>query len=430
MKLLFFTPALKKSAIGRMAVLVVRELIAQGHDVTVVRSEAVALQHLDVHDFSTRIISWNELDSHLEVLQNTDKYVYQVGNHFPYHEGCLHWMLLRPGIVSLHDFFVGHLFYEWAQANREEANAILKLNYGTEAATAFFSYTNSESFIEKTRHFSPMTEWVAGMAQCVITHSSWGCERVLKSCLGPVQVVPLPYDAAQFIEIESTPSDQFDDIILLTIGHINPNKRVNSVILAIGSCPALKARITYRLVGHCEPEVVLALSATARQLNVRLVICGEVDDQVLANEILASDIVSCLRWPTLEAASASAIEAMLYGKAVMCTDAGFYAELPDDLVMKISVDNETDGIVDCLNKLISDPNSISVLGKQAREWALRTYSAPNYAKAITNISKLIMKTEPSRLAHNFFSETMAQFSQQSNNLVSSSDLQLLQIFDI
>ena len=428
MRLLFFTPALKKSAIGRMAALVVRELLAQGHDVTVVRSEAKVLQHQDVHDFDTEIVAWNELSDHKEIIQTADHFIYQIGNHFPYHEGCLHWMPLLPGIVSLHDFFVGHLFYAWAETRREDADVILKMNYGPDAATNFFSYATSESFIERTRDISPMTEWISSMALGVITHSSWGSDRVQKGCTGPVQIIPLPYDAVNFVEKTWTPPEQFDDIVLLTIGHINPNKRVGSVIQAIGSCPVLKARITYRLVGHCEPEVVLSLSAMARQMKVRLVICGEVDDKVLANEIMACDIVSCLRWPTLEAASASAIEAMLYGKAVMCTDAGFYSEIPDDLVMKITANNEIADIVDCLNKLIAESSLIGLMGKQAKEWALKTYSARNYALAIADISSLVAKAEP-RFAYKFFVETMAEFSKTDNNLISEKDLFLLKIFN-
>lgn len=54
MKLIVFTPANTKSAIGRMTALVTRELIAQGSEVTVVRTEAKHLLSTDVHDFGTR----------------------------------------------------------------------------------------------------------------------------------------------------------------------------------------------------------------------------------------------------------------------------------------------------------------------------------------------------------------------------------------
>lgn len=59
MKLLIFTPALKTSAIGRMTCLVSHALIAQGHQVVIVRAESDALLSRPSHDFGTRMIPWN-----------------------------------------------------------------------------------------------------------------------------------------------------------------------------------------------------------------------------------------------------------------------------------------------------------------------------------------------------------------------------------
>lgn len=87
--------------------------------------------------------------------------------------------------------------------------------------------------------------------------------------------------------------------------------------------------MNYRLIGAVEPEVMSSLSALAARLGVNLVISGEVDDNELERAFTESDVISCLRWPALEAASASAIEVlMLYGKAVIVTDTGFYADIP------------------------------------------------------------------------------------------------------
>ena len=116
---------------------------------------------------------------------------------------------------------------------------------------------------------------------------------------------------------------------VLTIGHVNTNKRAEAVIRAIGASSVLRERTVYRLVGAIRPEIADKLARLARETGVNITISGEVDDESMVDAIRQADVVSCLRWPALEAASASTIEALLYGKSTIVTDTGFYSEIPD-----------------------------------------------------------------------------------------------------
>ena len=143
-----------------------------------------------------------------------------------------------------------------------------------------------------------MTEWIASLASGVIVHSSWAIDRITRTCPGPVEVVPLPYDApylAERLEDSAAARAKGTDLSVLTIGHVNPNKRHASVIEAIGSSPLLRQRMSFRIVGAVEPPVVQALQAHADRLGVKVVITGEVDDRRLAAEIHAADVMCCLR---------------------------------------------------------------------------------------------------------------------------------------
>ncbi|MGN7983595.1 glycosyltransferase family 4 protein [Burkholderia sp. 22313] len=428
MKLLIFTPAIKRSAIGRMASLIVRELVAQGHEVNIVRTEAVRFLGHPMHEFSAPVIAWNEFASVQEAAASADMCIYQIGNSYDFHEGCLYWAPNAPGIVCLHDFYVGHLFYSWAQSRLPEAEAILKHWYGDAAAARFFTYTNSGAFIDATCAGSPMTEWICSMALGVVTHSSWGCDRVLKSCPGPVSVAALPYDAPTAHVERHPPHTDNGRMQVLTIGHVNPNKRVESVIKAIGSSSTLRNNITYKLVGHVQPETVLSLSQMARGYGVNLVIAGEVDDTALAQAIAESDVVSCLRWPTLEAASASAIEAMLYGKAVICTDAGFYSEIPDEYVLKVSHKNEISDISSSLTALIRDREKIRTIGEKARRWATETFSAALYARSLTDMTRRTLVAKPIIDACHSITEVARRWSATIANPLREEDLAALKIF--
>lgn len=430
MNLVIFTPIIKTSAIGRMAALVTHALTVQEHEVTVVRTENENLFHRETHDFGVTVLSWNDSARLTEAVQRADTVIYQIGDNYEFHQGGLHWLPSLPGLVCLHDFYLGNLFYGWAQSRRADADAVLRTWYGGDVASQFFGFSSNGDFIADTCNVSPMTEWICSMVQGVITHSAWGCERVLNSCPGPVRVVPLAYNALDASASSNCgqPANS-ENLQILTIGHVNPNKRVESVIRAIGDSLLLRQRVTYRLVGHVEHETVNSLSTLARNLGVRLVISGEVDDAALSQAIAASDAISCLRWPSLEAASASAIEAMLNGKPVIVTDTGFYAEIPDQYVFKISPDNEIPDLQSVLESLLNDEGRRKAIGSQGQQWASQTFTAENYAYELTDAVEQMLKSRPTLKAVDYFCNVMHQWSENDALLNMKEIMQPLRIFE-
>lgn len=390
MKIVLFTPASRVSAIGRMAAMVSRELNEAGHEVTVVRSEAERFHTSPTHDFAARLVPWTAHDTVEPLLAAADLVVHQVGNSYDFHEGNLAWIDRGASVVSLHDFYLGHLFFQWAQAHMGSARAVLTRWYGAGAADAFFEHAKTADFIESTCSATPMTEWICSRAAAVITHSSWGVGRVLEACAGPVWTIPLAYDISPGLhEGERRAAKAADEITLLTVGHVNPNKRILSVLRAIGSSEMLRARVTYRVVGLVESQVLVDLTALARTLDVRLIVAGEVEQEVLADAFADADIVSCLRWPSLESASASAVEAMLHGKPILVTDTAFYSELPDDCVAKIDPQHEQAQLRDTLERLCLDPFLRQEMGERALVWATAMFSASNYAKRLVDMAESV-----------------------------------------
>ncbi|QIN62864.1 Glycosyl transferases group 1 [Caballeronia sp. SBC1] len=430
MKLLIFTPALKTSAIGRMTCLVSHALIAQGHQVVIVRAESDALLSRPSHDFGTRMIPWNAESQVLDAAAECDTTIYQVGDNYEYHEGCVTWLARLPGVVCLHDFFIGHMFHGWAQTNMDAANSILQHLYGDDVATRFFKYPDNHAFLEGTKDKAPLIEWIASQALGVITHSHWGTPRLKRSCAGPVRVVPLAYDAPgeSLVSTDYQPN-KFGRMKLLTIGHINRNKRVDNVIRAIAASPLLKQNVVYRLVGFIDPKTTLELTALANGLRVNLVISGPVNDTELASAVGEADVMSCLRWPSLEAASASAIEAMLYGKATVVTDTGFYSEIPDDCVEKISHEDEIDEVRATLERLYSSPAARAALGERASQWALSTHSADNYARELIDTSIASQKSRPRVNAKAYFVRVMKQWGASDELLCAEETVASLAVMD-
>lgn len=403
MRILMFSPAARSSAIARMASLVVRQLIVQGHEVSVVRTEAQASIDEGSHDFGVPLIAWSQRDEVVKCAKASDTVVYQVGDNFNFHQGCLEWLPSHPGVICLHDYFLGHLFWGWSDTvGRKKANGILAAWYGAEVASRFFQANSSTEFIEFTRIAAPMTEWVSSMATGIIAHSGWDMDRILASCGGPVEIVPLPYDKPSTQQANSrilAPSaNAANRLSVLTIGHVNANKRAESVIRAIGGSFLLRRQLCYRIVGKIEPSMAAHLQEVARDSNVSIVITGEVDEETLASEITAADIVCCLRLPVLEAASASTIESMLMAKATLVVNDGFYRELPDSCVVKISPDREVDDIRDALTMLSVRPSLRIAMGRNAEAYAEKTFSAERYAKCLVDICVNVATAMPAMRA--------------------------------
>ena len=426
MKVVMFTPGLQASAIGRMSTLVVHALRAAGHEVTVVRCELESLMKKQSHDFGGTVLSWGNQAAVKAAVAGADSVVYQVGNNYDFHIGCLEWLPRAPGIVCLHDFFLGHLFWAWAERNRPAAHAILRSWYGDTVSERYFAHPDSDSFLASTVDAAPMTEWIGAMASGVITHSNWGAERLWRSCAGPIHVVPLPYNAPA--GRGAAAHSNGPTFHVLTIGHVNPNKRVASVIRAIGNSPVLRDHTVYRLVGRIKTDTVVALSSLARRYQVNLLISDELDDDALVSTIDQADVVTCLRWPSLEAASASAIESMLYGKPVIVTNTHFYSELPDDCVLKIDPEDEISSLQGALEKLYESPELRSTLGARAKEWAGATFRADHYAQRLTRMAADVSRVRPALTAIERLTSTLAGWGASSAWLSGDESRSALAIF--
>jgi glycosyltransferase involved in cell wall biosynthesis len=158
------------------------------------------------------------------------------------------------------------------------------------------------------------------------------------------------------------------------------------------------------------------LSRLARERGVALEIDGEVDDAALRRAIHDADVVSCLRLPSLEAASASTIEAMLHGKAIVVTDVGFYRDLPSDCVRKISPDRELSDLQRELESLFADESERSALGRRARSWAEKTFTPTNYAKQLVATCVAAAKVAPLVQASAVFARTLENWGAKPRSI--------------
>ena len=235
---------------------------------------------------------------------------------------------------------------------------------------------------------------MARKALAAVAHAPFYKKRLADSSAGPVTVIPLAWNApANFVPIR----DQNGPVRILTVGVVNPNKRVEAVISAVAGSPVLRSRCKYNIVGRIEPsyrarlESLIADSGLQDAVRVR----GEVSDFELHRRFVEADVLACLRWPALEGASASCIEAMSYGKAVIVTDTGFYSSIPSDCVLKVSPAHEVQELAQHLEMVAVDVDKRDALGTRARDWAKQEYAPETYAERIEPLLDVAAEERPS-----------------------------------
>jgi glycosyltransferase involved in cell wall biosynthesis len=395
MNVAWFTPYQQGSAIAKFSSLVVPALAARGHSITLFSSDRQPpLEHRRLPK-GIEMLHWSFFETDPEIADAYDVIVYNVGDHWDYHFGVLKLIDRYNGVCIFHDYYLVDLFLGWyaTELDRPRAHRIVASVYGEQIANEFWARTEHPDFQEWAASHAPMTEWVARKALAAVVHSEFYKQRLVNSSAGPVTIIPLASNApANIARIQG----QNGRVRILTVGVINPNKRVEAVINAVAGSSMLRTRCEYNIVGPIEPpyrarlESLIADSGLLDAVHVH----GEVSDFELHWRFAEADILACLRWPALEGASGSCIEAMSYGKAIIVTDTGFYSSIPSDCVLKVSFAREAQELAQHLEMVAANVNKRDALGKRALEWARREHAPETYAERIEPLLKTAVEEKP------------------------------------
>jgi glycosyltransferase involved in cell wall biosynthesis len=94
----------------------------------------------------------------------------------------------------------------------------------------------------------------------------------------------------------------------------------------------------------------------------------------------ACDVVVSLRSPTMGETSGSAIRALTLGKPLVVSDAGWFAELPNDVAIRVPVDeHEIDTLAAALERLAADDDARAAMGGAALALVEREHALPRVA---------------------------------------------------
>jgi glycosyltransferase involved in cell wall biosynthesis len=345
----------------------------------------------------------------LEQLQSFDLAIYQIGNYWEFHGQIMLTALEHPGIVVLHDYTIQHLMAAYCFEHLSDPDAyfrFMKASHGEEAArevTAALLNQRPQIWETDDAILYPLTPVVTKNAIGVVAHSQYALGGLRTHYDGPAAVLPLPYRNEQVPAAEVSAENigiSPEDLLVITAGHMNPNKLVHKVIAALATLPAgLQDRLVYALLGPVDDWYRNRLTEAAVTAGVanRVRIEGYVSDARLLAYLNRADLCINLRSPNFEGASASVIEQLIAGKAVVVSDTGSFAELPSDVVCRITDEND---LPRSLGKLLASRDERAAMASAAFRYARATYRADSYAAALSVFAVEVLQESPVRHLQN------------------------------
>lgn len=329
-----------------------------------------------------RVVNFTADPFELKSLDEYDHIIYHLGNnpwgHLAIYKVFLQW----PGYVVLHDLVLYYLI-----AGLGHGGLIKEFieNYGYERLDELWELIAScpgegrrEILRYQTPARYPFLHRVLTHAQGIIVHNHSSAEQLAQmGRVDQVHVLPLIYypserlDSNQFSRaaLRSEIGVKADEVILGVFGYIGPTKRIGQVLKSVQKLlvenPSFPIRIL--IVGE---GASLKKEIAASRVGDKVIELGYVADEKFSTYLDLVDVVANLRYPSMGESSASLIQAMSFGKPVIVTNHASFAELPDDVVLKVSYgESEVDEIADCLRRLLESKGERERLGEAARRYA-------------------------------------------------------------
>src|SRR4051794_30526189 len=337
-----------------------------------------------IADYSALLLP--TLDRRLEVevvrpgrtrpLADADVALYHVGNDPDAHAWIVDALRRNSGVVVLHDFVIHHLVAGMTIGRNDGHAYLTAMEREAGAAGRMLGWGVLEGRVpplwEVRPAEFPLVGEVLDRATGVVVHSKYVAAQVREHGYdGPLWHIPHPGWPADDVvpaQVDGAP-------LFGCFGHLNENKRVPQL---------LRAFAEFR---HAHPNArLLLVGAEAPGFSLR----GELPDGVIREEYVeeerlmslmaACDAVILLRSPTMGETSGSAIRTLSLGKPLVVSDLGWFAELPDEVALKIPVgDGEEEALVGVFERL-ADRAVAARMGESARAYAVREHGLEHVAE--------------------------------------------------
>jgi glycosyltransferase involved in cell wall biosynthesis len=299
---------------------------------------------------------------------DADVALYHVGNDPDAHGWIVDALRRRPGVVVLHEFVLHHLvsgitlgrgdaraYFDAMERDLGVIGRLLALGVADNLLPLLWE-TQPERF--------PLAGTVLDLAHGLIVHSRYVETRAREAgYAGAIWRVPHP----AWPDLPIAPAAVAGDPLIGCFGYLNVNKRIPQLLEAFALLRRHRHGAKLLLVGGAGERFDLERRLERLGLDDSAIVREDyVPEERLWSLMAASDVLVNLRSPTMGETSGAVIRGLALAKPMLVSDVGWFAELPDNVALKIPVDEfEVQTIAGALELAAEHAGE---LGRAAREY--------------------------------------------------------------
>jgi glycosyltransferase involved in cell wall biosynthesis len=312
-------------------------------------------------------------------VPHADVALYQIGNDPDAHGWILDALKERPGVVVLHEYVLHHLIAGTTIGRGDGRGYLDAMERELGVAGRLLGLGVLDNLLpllwETQPERFPLSGVVLDRATGLIVHSHYVGERARAAGYGgPLRRVPHPVwpmgDVVPAGDVAGEP-------LIGCFGFLNMNKRIPQLLEAFASLRRDRPGARLLLAGA---------SGERFDVDRRLERLGIVDgvqridyvpEERMWSLMAACDVLVNLRYPTMGETSGSVVRGLALGKPLVVSDVGWFSELPDEVVLKVPVDEvETDVLRAALEVAVDHG---AALGATARAYVTREHALDRVA---------------------------------------------------
>jgi glycosyltransferase involved in cell wall biosynthesis/SAM-dependent methyltransferase len=328
-----------------------------------------------------RVRHWREFEEE-QARRPYDSILYHIGNN-PLHVYIYDLAVRIPGVLMLHEFNLHYLLADVTIVRQDWDGYFRELEYNVGAGALERAAGVRRGEIEPDYSGVAMNRRLLENSRAAIVHSGY-MARLIRDAGFSLPLAGIPHGVA-------APPDEREAArarlgldhqpTVGAFGFLKPYKRIRSAIQALSRLVPWFPDIQLLLVGEEHPHYPLRPLVRELGLDEHVRIPGFVGLNEFISSMSACDVCLNLRCPTVGESSGSLLREMALGRAVIVSDLGSYAELPDDACIKLPPgDIEVEWLVEYLRALLNDPGLREALGSRARQWAAEECSWAKVAR--------------------------------------------------
>jgi glycosyltransferase involved in cell wall biosynthesis len=311
---------------------------------------------------------------------DADVCLYHVGNNPDAHGWIVEALRRRPGVVVLHDFVLHHLVAGLTLGRRDGPGYLGAMQREAGVAGRLLAHGVLDGVVPPLWEVRPedfplageVLEHAAKPGGGLIVHSRYVAERaVAVGYDGRLWRIPHPAWPDPGVPAE----DVAGEPVVGCFGNINASKRIPQLLEAFAALRAAHPDAKLLLVGA-------DLDARLSELPAGVERVDYVDERRLWALMGACDVCVSLRAPTMGETSGSAIRALVLGKPLVVSEVGWFAELPDEVALKVPVDaHEAQTLGAALELLAANDRARTAMGNAARAYVAAEHDLDRSAEA-------------------------------------------------